>query len=209
MEVGAFDAVFQSQSYHLEMSGWDGVLIEPVPEQAEQLRKTRRAKVFAVACVGPEAADRSVTLLSRRGFSTLHFDASRMPPEQMIEVPATTVNQVLAEAGVDKVDFLSVDVEGSEPDTLRGFDFERYKPRLVLVDDRERFGEVCRVMAPPGYRLVRRTGHNAWFVPRGHKFDVGNRGLLHLNWTYGPGRMMRRTRSWISERSARSGKPDS
>lgn len=201
VEVGAFDPIFQSQSYHLEMAGWVGVLVEPVPELAEELRKSRSAKVYEVACVGPEASGRSASFLSLRGLSTLHFDPETDRNGTVIEVSTTTVDDLLAEAGIEHVDFISVDVEGGEPDVLRGLNFKRYAPRLVLVDDRDRFRQTCKVMARNKYRLVRRTGHNAWFVPQNDHFAVGSRGRLHLSWTYGPGRLYRRMRAWMSDRS--------
>lgn len=201
VEVGAFDPVFQSQTYHLEISGWRGVLIEPEPSQADHLRKSRRASVFEVACVAPEAAGRAARLWSRRGLSTLRFREKQAEGGVVVSVACATLDQVLDDAGLDHVDFLSIDVEGSEPDVLRGFDFARFRPDLILVDDRERFGETTRLMARNRYRLVRRTGHNGWFVPKNSGFPVGLSGRLQLMWTYGIGRLMRRTRSRFSERS--------
>lgn len=193
VEVGAYDPVFQSQSYHLELAGWDGLLIEPVPEFAEHLARSRRAKVRQCACVAPgEATGGTIALLDRRGSSTVRFDPRKVVNETVVEVPARTLDSVLADAGVEGVDFLSVDVEGAEPDVLRGITLSRYKPRLILVDDRERFGETCRVLRRGGYRLVRRTGHNSWFVPRSESFPITLRGRWQLAWTFGLGRILRR-----------------
>ena len=202
VEVGAFDPLFQSQTYHLEISGWQGVLIEPEPSQADHLRKSRRGMVFEVACVAPDAAGRVVRLWSRRGLSTLRFREKQAEGGTVVDVASATLDQVLGEAGFDHVDFVSIDVEGSEPDVLRGFDFARWRPQLILIDDRERFGETSRLMARNRYKLVRRTGHNGWFVPKDSGFPVGLTGRLQLMWTYGPGRLLRRTRSRFSERSA-------
>lgn len=193
VEVGAYDPIFQSQTHHLELVGWDGLLIEPVPDLADNLARGRRAKVRQCACVAPaDAVHGRVGLLERRGNSTVHFDPHKVVNETVIEVPAATLDTVLDEAGVERVDFLSVDVEGAEPDVLRGITLSRYKPRLVLVDDTERFGETCRILRGGGYRLVRRTGHNSWFVPRGEAFPLSLQGRAQLLWTYGFGRFLRR-----------------
>lgn len=195
VEVGAYDPIYQSQSYHLELAGWDGILIEPLPDLAENLARTRRAAVHRCACVAP-GQDRSgtVPLVERRGGSTIAFDPKSTADEIVLTVPAATLDEVLEEAGASRVDFLSVDVEGAEPDVLRGLTFPKYKPRLVLVDDRERFGETCSLLRRNGYRLVRRSGHNAWFVPRDARFPVTLEGRLRLAWTYGIGRALRRMR---------------
>ncbi|HEY0223897.1 MAG TPA: hypothetical protein VGC38_05220, partial [Pseudolabrys sp.] len=46
VEVGANEPRVRSQTWHLEQSGWTGLLIEPQPELARELRATRMAKVF-------------------------------------------------------------------------------------------------------------------------------------------------------------------
>lgn len=166
--------------------------MEPHPAQAEDLRKARRAQVFQLACVAPEAAGPPASLLSQRGLSTLHFKPGRNMNGSVIQVPTATLNDVLAKAGIDHVDFLSIDVEGAEPDVLRGLDFARYQPKLVLMDDLDRFGETRRLMARNNYKLVRRTGHNGWFVPRDAPFPMGVSGRMQLAWAYGPGRLLSR-----------------
>lgn len=193
VEVGAYDPVYQSQTYHLELAGWSGLLIEPLPDLADNLRRGRRAGVRQCACVAPQQVGQgSIPLLERRGNSTVRFNPESAREEKVVNVPAATLDAVLAEEGVTRIDFLSIDVEGAEPDVLRGLDLTRYRPRLVLVDDMERFGETRRLMRRAGYRLVRRTGHNAWFVPRGEVFPTRLRGRMQLAWTYSLGRALRR-----------------
>ncbi|WP_296584374.1 FkbM family methyltransferase [Xanthobacter sp.] len=194
VEVGAYDPVFQSQTLHLELIGWRGLLVEPVPEFAENLRRARQAQVVQCACVAPEAVGPGrVALLERRGSSTIIFDPRKVRPEDMvIEVPAATLDSVLEGAGVSIIDFLSVDVEGAEPDVLKGVTLSRFQPKLVVVDDRERFGETCAVLRSGNYHLVRRTGHNAWFVPHDTARHLTLQARAQLMWTYGPGRLLRR-----------------
>ncbi|MGC1466374.1 MAG: hypothetical protein WA792_11645, partial [Pseudolabrys sp.] len=62
VEVGANDPHARSQTLHLERAGWTGILIEPQPDLAEQLRTMRTGKVFAVACSSPEHAGRTMPL---------------------------------------------------------------------------------------------------------------------------------------------------
>ncbi len=196
VEVGAYDAVYQSQSYQLELQGWDGVLIEPLAEQAENLRRSRRGAVVERACVSPdEVASGVLPMLDRRSASSLRFDVRKAGPQDIIQVPVATLTGILDELGVSEIDFLSVDVCGTEPNVLRGLDFTRFKPSLVLVDDKERFGETCSIMRRNRYRLVRRSGHNGWFVPRGYNFPLTLRGRVELLWTYGLGRLVRRVRN--------------
>lgn len=194
VEVGAYDPVFQSQTLHLELTGWRGLLVEPVPEFADNLRRARQADVVQCACVAPEAAASGrVALLERRGNSTIIFDPRKVRAEDyVLEVPAATLDNLLESAGLTRIDFLSVDVEGAEPDVLKGFTISRFQPKLVVVDDRERFGETCAVLRNGNYHLVRRTGHNAWFVAHELARHLSLRARAQLMWTYGLGRLVRR-----------------
>src|SRR6187549_2157621 len=62
VEVGANDPKKDSQSWHLEEAGWRGILVEPLPELASELRRLRKAKVFEVACSSPDRAGQTMQL---------------------------------------------------------------------------------------------------------------------------------------------------
>ena len=44
------------------------------------------------------------------------------------------MNDLLAREGTARLDFLSMDIELSEPRALAGFDIERYRPALVCIE---------------------------------------------------------------------------
>ena len=170
VEVGANEPRARSQTFHLEQAGWTGLLIEPQPALAAQLRAERSAKVFAVACSAPENAGRALPLHVAGPLSSL--DRARMAPgaapEAVIEVPARTLDSVLEEAGAPEgFDFLSIDVEGHELEVLRGFDIKRWRPRLILLEDHVADLSKHRYLKTAGYRIVRRYENNGWYVARG------------------------------------------
>lgn len=168
VDVGANDPKRESQTWHLELLGWTGVLIEPQPDLAARLRAERHARVFAVACSSPGNAGRTMSFHIAGPLSSL--DRTRMAPgalpEEVIDVPVRTLDQVLEEAGAPQpIDFLSIDVEGHEVDVLRGFDLARWRPRLVLLEDQVSDLSKYRFMKAAGYRLVRHVNFNGWYVP--------------------------------------------
>jgi FkbM family methyltransferase len=176
VDVGANDPVEGSQSWHLEQAGWSGILIEPQPDLAARQSQTRKAPVFAVACSLPQNAGGTLPLHIAGPFSS--FDPALMvagvKPVATIDVPVRTLDSVLAEAGAPApIDFLSVDVEGHEIDVLSGFDIAHWRPRLILLEDHVVNLAKHRFMQNAGYRLVRRTGLNAWYVPPEQVFPLG------------------------------------
>ena len=111
VEVGANDPRERSQTWHLEQAGWTGVLIEPQPDLAAELRARRNAKVFAVACSSPENAGRELPLHVAGPLSSLdrRHMAPGATPERIINVPIRTLDSILAEAGTPDQFRFSVD----------------------------------------------------------------------------------------------------
>ena len=176
VEVGANHPRDGSQSYQLEERGWSGILIEPHPELADKLRQERRAQVFAVACSSPENAGRKLPYYVAGPLSSLDRAAMApgSQPKAIIDVSASTLSSILTEAGAPQtIDFLSIDVEGHEIEVLRGLDFTYWQPRLILLEDHVGNLRKHRFMRSSGYRLVRRTGHNGWYVPINSQVNFG------------------------------------
>jgi FkbM family methyltransferase len=168
VEVGANNP-YGSQTWLLEQSGWRGVLIEPLPDLAAELRAKRKARVFSVACSSPENAGRELQFHVAGPHSSL--DRKRMAPgavlEKIINVPIRTLDSILVEAdSPTKFDFLSIDVEGHEIEVLRGFDIARWQPRLILLEDHVADLSKHRYLVAAGYRIIRRYENNGWYVPR-------------------------------------------
>lgn len=176
VEVGANDPMERSQSWHLEQSGWSGVLVEPQPDLAAALVTTRSAKVFAAACSSPGNAGRSLPLHVAGPLSSLHRDrmAPGAQPQHIIEVPVRTLDDILEEAEAPvPIDLLSIDVEGHELEVLEGFDFEHWQPRLILLEDHVASLSKHRYLQSAGYRLIRRVGNNGWYIPAAEPFAIG------------------------------------
>ena len=51
-----------------------------------------------------------------------------------VEIETITLNDLLERENVERIDLLSMDIEGAEPLALVGFDIEKYAPRLVCIE---------------------------------------------------------------------------
>jgi FkbM family methyltransferase len=168
VDVGASDPKSSSQSWHLEQKGWGGVLIEPQPRLAQKLREQRRAAVFACACSSPRNAGKMLPLQLAGMLSSLNlnFFVAGMRKEEIIEVPARTLDDILTEAKAPvPIDLLAIDVESHEIEVLNGVTLERWQPRLIVVEDLAFNTRLHRLLRSRGYKWLRRTGLNGWYVP--------------------------------------------
>ena len=175
VDVGAADAEKNSQTYDLERAGWSGVLIEPRPDCAAELRRVRRSPVFQVACSSRARAGTTMTLNLAGGHSSLNdeFVVAGLKSQGAITVAIRTLDDVLAEAHMTApIDFVSIDVEGHEADVLAGFDLRRWRPRLLVIEDHVLNLNLHRLMQSLGYKWVRRVDFNGWYVPNDHRLQV-------------------------------------
>ena len=176
MEAGANHPTNLSQTYFLETQGWHGVLVEPVPECCELLREQRaNSKIFQNALGAP---DQRGPLLIRipDGVTELAqaVEAGEKPGanDRVIKTTIVTIDDVLRDAGVARLDFLSLDTEGMELAAMRGLDFTKYQPRFILIEDRMESLAKHRFLNSKGYKIVNRRGSNNWYVPVGAPFEV-------------------------------------
>jgi FkbM family methyltransferase len=214
VEVGANDPVFMSQTLHLEELGWRGVLVEPQPALAQKLKEQRRGLVFACACSSPKNAGKMLRLQLAGIHSSLdpNFFVAGMRKEDVIEVPARTLDDVLAEAKAPApIDLLSIDVENHEAEVLSGLTLPRWQPRLILIEDTALNLRLHRLLRSLGYKWVRRTGINAWYVPAASPLAVSAFGRWQFIRKYylgTPFRNLREAKRKLRERLwARLGRP--
>ena len=173
VEVGANHPRSGSQTWHLEELGWKGLLIEPLPEYCELLKKERKGTVVQYACSSPENHDKVLRLKMAGGHSTLNLNpiARSSQAEQTIEVRCRTLDSIFEENKV-KVgfDFISVDIEGHEMEMFKGFSLAKWRPRLVLLEDHVIDHRKHNYMKAQGYQIILRTGLNSWYVPASEKY---------------------------------------
>lgn len=176
LEAGANNPKTLSQTYLLERRGWTGVLVEPVPECCEKLRAERPgSRIFQNALGSPD--QKGVLRLSIPGGASELTSALRDGEvagegDKVFEAELITLTEVLDAAGVERLDYLSLDLEGMELEALQGLDFKRFKPDLIIVEDRLDRLSRHRFLRGEGYKLVRRNGSNNWYIPLGHPFNV-------------------------------------
>jgi FkbM family methyltransferase len=178
VDVGAFEPIETSQSWALEQRGWDGVVIEPQPEIAQRLRLERRVAVYAVACSSRANAGKTMALHVFGGMHAslqddYYIGGFKDRELTTVEVPVKTVDEILHEIGAPApIDFVSIDVEYHELEVLDGFDIQRWQPRLILIEDVVADLQIHRYLRRRGFKWIRRTGLNSWYVPEKLSFEV-------------------------------------
>jgi FkbM family methyltransferase len=144
IEAGANDGYTWSNTYYLErLKGWSGVLIEGIPALSDECRRLRsRSQVYNCALVDRDFPEGHVTMTYSDLRSLIKGSEPQLEELALttirssydVQVPARTLDDVLQEASVGPIDFVSLDLEGFEAAALRGLDLERHRPDWLLVE---------------------------------------------------------------------------
>lgn len=173
VEFGATNGRDLSNSLLLEAQlGWKGILAEPGLVWRDDLAKNRTAQIShkAVWTKSGEALDfvedGELSTLSAFKRSDLHSRSGKT-----YQVETTTLLDLLVEHNAPaRIDFLSVDTEGSEFEVLNAFDFSKHSFGLICVEhnytpSRQKIQDL---LLEKGYVqiLPEVSEWDDWFVPK-------------------------------------------
>jgi len=185
VEVGAYDGVGFSNTYFLDAIGWEGILVEPAPNQAEACRRSRpHSRVVQAACGRGGGRSRFKVAKGGPGIGTLSYmgddpeHEGRIAREggtiEEVEVPLLTLDEIVGDP-ISKIDLLSVDVEGAELQVLESGNLTALSPELIVLEDNS--GGVDRrvedLLVAAGYRKDFVWTHNVFYVKASDPRHVG------------------------------------
>ncbi len=125
--------------YSLEAGAAKIIAIEPAPDNLECLRRNFPSEIAdgRIVIVPKGVWDKEDILELRvdpENQAADSFVIQRKGAVVVARVPLTTIDRMVADLGLDKVDFIKMDIEGAEVNALRGGKetIARHHPRLAL-----------------------------------------------------------------------------
>ena len=150
LEIGAFDGVTESNTIIMERClGWRGVLVEPNPRGFDALKASGRTHSTLVHA-SPMCETESEVPMSPLPFTSARTNPEPGAPHGAVPVPCVSLTDILLRAGHRRVDFFSLDVEGSEDRVLATLDFKKVDVALVFA---EAYNKDCRRRCPKRDRV--------------------------------------------------------
>ena len=139
IDVGAMDPVVDSVTKFFYDQGWCGINIEPNESFFKKLLSERERDINLNIAVGDREEARTFYASNETGLST--FDKQNL--DRLVErgfqaeektVQVRTLATVCREHVDRPIDFLKVDCEGWEKQTLAGADWTQFRPTVVVVE---------------------------------------------------------------------------
>ena len=176
LDVGANHFRHESNTYYLETAlGWSGIAIDAQAEFGHDYALYRPRMKF-VPMFASDVEDTTVMLFvpatnSLVASADFGFTVREGAPGLPRAVPSTTLTSVLDQAQIARIDFLSMDIELSEPKALAGFDIDRFQPSLVCIEGHAEVRQaILDYFTSHDYvilaKYLRMDPNNLYFTPR-------------------------------------------
>lgn len=178
IDVGAAHPINCSTTKYFSLLGWRGINIEPVPQFFAEIARDRLNEVNLPCVVGRQRGTVTLHLLRDLGMSTISptqlalVDPAERIGEQRVEVEMRSLADICAEFVTGEIDFLKIDAEGAEGDVIAGADWQRFRPRLLVIEATKPWSSelTCGVWEPfllcQDYVFVCFDGINRYYLRR-------------------------------------------
>ncbi|MBE9477047.1 MAG: FkbM family methyltransferase [Proteobacteria bacterium] len=170
VDVGGYDGVTGSNTLFFEVfRNWTGILVEASPTQLELAKAARKCPCLDYAVAGKTGQAQFMEITA--GYTQMSgflecYDADllakvRANPqhkEVVHNLSTKTLQSILDENNLKKIDFLSLDVEGGEMDILANFPFDKYDIDVFSIENNAQSSDLPQLMKSKGYDLVEFVG---------------------------------------------------
>jgi len=199
IDIGATNGIDINNTKHFEENGWYSLCIEPNPNSYEKLKNNRKNTInLAISNFNKDLVNFIIVNLndnsaeSEGAISSLSLDKKLYQDHLKLGFNLTTKSIKVSVRTLDycienyynyhKIDFLSIDTEGTEIDVLKGFDINRWQPKLIVSENNYNESDVENYLKQFGYIKDKRIEVNDYYIKYQKKnFLVGPKlgDLLH------------------------------
>lgn len=186
LDLGAYHPFKHSNTAYFWMKGWRGYNIDANPNSIELFNKARPNDtniwtaiipqsdyvngINSVKLMLPDTKDSS-SGISATGTISASVSAERCFSES-IDVPACSVAALLSKHIAEPIDYLNIDIEGYDLAIINEFDFSKFRPKVVSIEDYSSCieevlsSEITACLASKEYILVGRAGLTSIFCSK-------------------------------------------
>ena len=142
LDLGCFHPIRQNNTYLFHKLGWKGINIDLNPLTIELFNVARPNDINICAALSNNRSSKSLffdhelsslntinknhTLFLRRAFGKIKLKKKK--------IKTKTLNNILMENNINKIDFMNMDIEGSELDVLKTLNFRKVNIKVICIE---------------------------------------------------------------------------
>ena len=140
LDIGCAHPIKNNNTYLLYKKGWNGVNIDLDKENIDLFNSYRKRDFNVTAAVSDKEGEADLYFYHNKSalntISKENADFQKAKVSKIKKIKTQTINKIIENSPFKdrKIDFLSVDVEGSELSILKNFDFTKYSPKVIVVE---------------------------------------------------------------------------
>lgn len=163
VDIGCYHPIVGSNTYVFHQKyGWSGINVDANPDSITKFKKLRPNNVNLNVGIGPVSS--AALQFHRFSEGALNTFSEKVKEERIqrdkqayigsIEVPVWSLEKLLdSYANNREIDFLDVDVEGFDLEVLQSNNWQKYRPRVVMVEDQLKVADAFTSL--PTYQFLR------------------------------------------------------
>jgi FkbM family methyltransferase len=194
IQIGANDGVSGDPIHTFVVrDGWSGILVEPLRDMFDRLVENYRKQkklIFENVAISDKNGMREFWYLKKEDdevddvIPAWYEALGSFMPEVVLksakkipnmedymtkeQVKCITFETLVQKHNVEKIDIVVVDTEGYDFQVIRQIDFERFKPSVILYENKhlkdDEKKECKRYLRKNGYKLIRKGGNTIAFI---------------------------------------------
>lgn len=181
IDIGAFDGIHLSNSYIFEQIGWKGICVEAQPKSFDVLKINRPGSInINKAVIGDSNLSEVDFDVEEIGvLSGINLDINDIKKRcentkrkfqglKKIKVKTITLNAIFEKfcKNIEVIDFLSIDIEGMEYNTINDYPFKKFRPRVMIIESNsvKEKNRMNALMKSKGYFFCGYLMQNGYYV---------------------------------------------
>lgn len=176
VDVGANNPWIQSNTCFFYKKGWRGINIDALPGSMNVFKKVRKRDINLEYAISDSEQELTYYMFKPSFYNSFNKETKNVHPDKFIG--SKQIKTVRLDLVLDKylpncpIDFMSVDVEGLDFNVLNSNNWERYRPKIVLIEHKAfkaniNDTEIGKFLVERGYTPYCYSPSNVFFLENG------------------------------------------
>ena len=136
IDIGCHHPLINNNTYPLYKRGWKGINIDIDYGIIDSFNFLRSKDTNIKIAVSDTTGEAELFFYHNRAAKNTLSKEKGFDSKEIQKIKTSTLNKLIENSIYkdQKINFISIDVEGYELNVLKGFDFKKYKPDLVVLE---------------------------------------------------------------------------